>query len=303
MPFDSILSNEFQEVTLNGTDIKGDERWEVISEYVDSAFHSSACPFPKCGARMHYARKKEIIQAGKEWIEEIKVAECPKCGHWQVMWYEDLGQGLNGCPTAEWEAQLGKLAEFELCLPEGCQEDLAKHLRASPDSWNCLPPRKLETLIADIFKANYTSCEVMHVGQPNDGGIDVVFVDNEEKRWLISVKRRIDETKGEGVGTIRNLLGAMVLDGSRYGVVVSTVDHFTYQAYRAVDKATEIGLTLSLIDRGKLDRMVGVLLPTMEWTDLVIRRKPEWLAGLKAKVPDRRQLTFRDYIQRSQPHA
>ncbi|MEN6318765.1 MAG: restriction endonuclease [Syntrophaceae bacterium] len=163
--------------------------------------------------------------------------------------------------------------------------------------WYNIAPSKLERLVADIFKANYATCEVMHVGQPDDGGVDVVFVDSGSRRWLISVKRRLHPAKGEGVATIRNLLGAMLLKNSRYGVVVSTVDHFTYRAYEAVSKAEDMGFTLSLVDLGKLNRMLTPLLPTMEWYDIIRDHKPEWLEELCARMPNRRQCTFRDYIQ------
>lgn len=304
MPFDCIHSNEYREITLNGAQIEGDERWDVVEQYVESSFNTlRECPFPECGAQLHTATKRELIQPDEEWIEEVIIAECPRCAHWQAMWYQDLGQGLLGGPTSEWEAQLGKLAEFELCLPEGCQPELAKHLRAAPSMWHNLSPQKIERLVADIFKANYTPCEVMHVGQPDDGGVDVVFVDSGGRRWLISVKRRLHPAKGEGVATVRNLLGAMLLKNSRYGVVVSTVDHFTYRAYEAASKADDIGFTLSLVDLGKLKRMLTPLLPTMEWCDIIRDHKPEWLMELCARMPDRRQFTFRDYIQKMHSHG
>lgn len=297
MPHDCIQSNEYQEVTLNGVQIEGDERWEIIAQYGEFPLQAQECPFTECHGRLVSAKKREVIQTGEEWIEEIVIAECPNCGYWQAMWYQDLGQGLYGDPTAEWEARLGKLAEFEQCLPDGCQSELAQHLRASPNKWHDLSPAKTERLVADVFKANYAPCEVFHVGQPNDGGVDVVFVDSGAKRWLISVKRRLNPRKGECVSTLRNLLGAMVLKDARYGAVVSTVDHFTYRARKAAERASELGFTVSLVDLGQLDRMLDPLLPMRGWLDLILARKPDWLTELNAKMPDRRQLTFRDYIQ------
>jgi hypothetical protein len=53
----------------------------------------------------------------------------------------------------------------------------------------------------------------------------------------------------------------MLLEGVCHGIVVSTADHFTYRAYQAANRATEIGMTVKLIDKGILDRMLEVVLP------------------------------------------
>jgi hypothetical protein len=72
-------------------------------------------------------------------------------------------------------------------------------------------------------------------------------------------------SKLEGISTLRNLLGAMVLHDNSYGIVVSTADHFTCRANEAVIQAEKYGKYLRLIDRGKLNRMIGDLLPNRPW--------------------------------------
>ena len=298
MPFDCIKTEEGQDIALNGMQIEGDERWDLVEDLVETRFNViSNCPFKECGAGLFSAQKKDVFDPQEEWVEELSVAECPRCGYWQAMWYEDLGQGAMGCPAAHWEARLGKLAEYDMCLPDGCSAELAKHLQISPHKWNDLPPTRLERLTADIFKANYAPCDVVHVGQPNDGGVDVIFVDSGIRRWLVSVKRRVDPLKGESVSTLRNLLGAMVLKNARYGAVVSTVDHFTYRAYEAVGRARDMGYVLELVDRGKLDRMVGSLIPRREWVDFVQEYKPDWVREFCVRMPDPRQMTFGEYLR------
>lgn len=249
-------------------------------------------------AELWHAKHVDEYDRYNEWVERCLVAECPRCAYWHADWYQDLGQGIYGCPTAEWEANISKLCEFSSCLPEGCHRELSQHLRANPNLWCALSPRNLEKLVADIFRGNFTTCEVMHVGKPGDGGIDVVFVDSGQQRWLIQVKRRERINAAEGVDTLRNLLGVMVMEGTGYGAVVSTADHFTYSALKAKERASEKGYTISLLDRGRLDRMIEPLLPTRQWLNLIKKRKPEWQSLLGDRMPDRGQLTFRDYIER-----
>ena len=51
--------------------------------------------------------------------------------------------------------------------------------------------------------------------------------------------------------------------------LVSTADHFTYRAYEAVARAKEIGKIIQLIDRGKLNRMLGPMLPDRPWRSII----------------------------------
>lgn len=295
---DSIFSNEYQDIFLNDRMLTSEEDRDLVCDWVLSELTLvHKCPY--CQTQLWQGYHAEDLDRHNEWVERLSIAECPRCAYWYAEWYQDLGQGDMGCPTAEWEANLSKLCEFSSVLPDGCHSELSQHLRANPNLWCSLSPRKLEELVADVFRSNFIHSEVMHVGKPGDGGIDVVFVDSGEKRWLIQVKRREKLNAAEGVETIRNLLGVMVLEDSHFGAVVSTADHFTYSAFKAKQQAFKKGYTISLLDRGRLDRMVEPLLPTCQWCDLIKKRKPEWLSLLCDKIPDRRQLTFKDYLKQA----
>ncbi|MBD2580163.1 restriction endonuclease [Oscillatoria sp. FACHB-1406] len=148
-------------------------------------------------------------------------------------------------------------------------------------------PYRLETLVADIFKANHSHAEVIHVGKPHDGGVDVFFVDADQKQWLIQVKRREKANSTEPVETIRNLLGTMLLEGACHGIVVSTADRFSYQAYQAVNRAEEVGMTVKLIDRGILNRMLEAVLPNVfPWLMSLVNSYAEFPADSFRKIPD-----------------
>jgi hypothetical protein len=105
----------------------------------------------------------------------------------------------------------------------------------------------------------------MHVGKPGDLGIDVVFVEANGNKWLIQVKRRESPNGPEGFETLQKLLGTLVLEGEVRGVVASNASHFSYQAKREAKRASTRGYTIELLDRGKLSRMLGPLLPDRPW--------------------------------------
>lgn len=295
MPIDVVTCSEDQIITLNSEILSNNELLDAVPEWVrygPSLFIK--CPY--CNSHLNSAKKCTDQDYELEWGENITLGVCPKCSFWHGEWYRDLGIGYTGCPESEWEAQLSKVAEFESVLPEGCEAELAHYLRVNPNLWGRLAPRRLETLVAHIFRHNYAASEVMHVGRPGDGGVDVIFIDSGGRRWLIQVKRRENINSSEGVGTLRNLLGVMVLEDASYGAIVSTSDHFTYSTYKARNNAEKKGFMVSLIDRGKLDRLLDPVMPYGEWIDLIERRKPEWITDLCQRIPDSRQLSFQDYI-------
>jgi hypothetical protein len=143
----------------------------------------------------------------------------------------------------------------------------------------------LEHLVADIFKANYKHCEVIHVGGPGDRGIDVVFVDDSYTQWLIQVKRRADPGRKEGFETLQAILGTLALKGNRHGIVVSTADAFSQQARAEARNAKLHGFIVELIDRHRLDRMLNPLLPITPW-----------LPALETEVFDALDSSVRNYF-------
>lgn len=196
------------------------------------------------------------------------LALCPKCWYWH--WFSG---GTMGC-IVDWDAAVAKMRSFDPHAPEGCFQELAIFLRRDPNRWNTLDPTAMEKLVAEIWRQNYAHTEVLHVGKPNDGGVDVLFVDSASSQWLIQVKRREEPRHGEGVSTLRNLLGAMQLHPSKLGVIASTADHFTHHAVEATKRAASLGLTVELIDRGRLDRMLQGFHPSFPWMDFLESNHP-----------------------------
>jgi len=130
-----------------------------------------------------------------------------------------------------------------------------------------MDPKELEIFVKVIFSSFYNNCDVYHIGKPYDKGIDILYIDSDKKEWLIQVKRRKKIPSSEGISTIRNLLGTLVLEGKKCGIVVSTADHFTHEACKNVNRLRDLGYTIKLIDKHKLDLMLDPLIPKEPWLD------------------------------------
>ena len=293
MPYDKFYVSKDNDLFVNDRQIIDDTKHDTIFEWIGRDFYGiNACPF--CNSTLMCA---DFHEETDEWPyvgESAFVVECQNCGFWQSYWYG----AQEDPPDCEWEGHISKLSEFPEDIPEGCHKELAQYLKAHPDYWNQIKPSVLERLVADIFRANYWNSEVMHVGKPNDGGVDVLFVDSGKKKWLIQVKGRESPNVSEGVSTLRNLLGVLLLEGTKYGIVVSTADHFSYWAFKTREHALTKGYTIELIDRGKLKRLIGPLLPNRQWARLIEMKRPEWIPVFAEKMPDWRQITIEQYIQR-----
>ena len=297
MPYDRIYKGRDGTICINNRKIEVNEDDEdKYDRYVNDYFAAMpSCPF--CGSKLVIANHSEDIKDFD--YEFVYVAECANCGFWQSLISQ---HNYYDYDPYQWDAEISKLTEFSEVMPHGCKHELAQYLKANPTYWNAISPRNLELLVADIFKANHNTCEVIHVGQPNDGGVDVVFVDSGKNRWLIQVKRRESALASEGVATLRNLLGVLLLENVKYGMVVSTADHFTYWAQRSKEKAESLGYVIELIDRGKLQRMIEPFLPNRQWANLIADRKPEWLNIISQQMPDRRQISFDDFLSGRNRH-
>jgi hypothetical protein len=160
---------------------------------------------------------------------------------------------------------IANVATFKEKLSLELAGELAKAIRAKKRSWKELSPKDLELLTTAVFKASEGVAEAIHMGKPDDGGIDVIMVDSGQRKWLIQCKHHFGDDHTEPVDTVRNILGVMSNYPSRYGMVVSTADHFSYRAEQAQSRAGELGNTVFLYDRGKLDRLLPPLLPDRPW--------------------------------------
>lgn len=294
MPHDILLQDEEDSITLNGKSIEDlndsiIQRDEIGRVIIDIPY---LCPF--CQREMFKWSNKEHLDKELVMEEHFIVSVCPNCTHWQTYWHKDLDEDYYGHPFSVWESRISKLMEYESNLPEACDLEITKYIRTRKNFWNTISPRKLELLVTDIFRLNHADSDVTHVGRPDDGGIDAIFIESNRRKWFIQVKRRESPSASEGVEVIRNLLGSMVLGKTQYGIVVSTADHFTYRAHKAQNDAKSCGYTIKLIDQGILNKMIGPLLDEGHWIESMKGKRSDWLPIAKKVIPCRGQLYLLD---------
>jgi hypothetical protein len=277
--FDLAEHSDWGGWTVNGQEINGEVSEQLNEQMNISDVLASECPY--CKVRL---LKRSLDD--RDWEDEDEgrldkaytLAWCGRCAHWEFSAYE----GTRHCMGNVTQLIANSVAQrFDPSLPEGLVGEMAQQLRRHPKLWHEIAPRRLETLVAEIFKANFRHVDVVHLGRPGDGGVDVLFIDDEATRWLVQVKRRENARTTEGFSTLQSLLGTLLLEGDRHGIVVTTADSFSHYAKRKQSVADARGYTVELIDRATLDRLLGPLIPDRPWTALV--RHPS-VIGLSADV-------------------
>jgi len=257
-------SYDVVELTVDGFILRDEDSDE--DQYID-AFDWAILPdFDLCVYCSHRLVKVEgEEQEDGRLLRDYCLWYCRNCRFWQSRIYSDP---YGGCmPGPDNLAYISKLREFSGEIPDGCSSELASFIRRNPDFLHSCNPTKFEKLVADIFRTNFKNSEVIHVGKPDDGGIDIVMVDSDTQQWLIQVKRRGSENASEGVATIRDMLGSMILNDAARAIVVSNVNQFSLRAKQAADKAKSRGLTIRLVDKGILNRMLEPILPDRPWLE------------------------------------
>lgn len=253
---------------------------------------SIRCPFCERRLQLREELHEDPLEDNPGWpeLEAVQRLEfCHGCRYWRVNELQtevsDVRAELLYVYTLT--TLSSKLRSFEEKAPEGTLEEIAQWFRRHPTLYHTVSPSYLEKLVARIFSESGEYVEVLHVGRPDDGGVDVVLVEGESRSWLVQVKRREHPRSSEPVSTIRNLLGAMVLEGSRLGVVVSTADHFTFRARESAAHAASAGFRVELVDRRALDAMLARSLPAEPWQKTL------------SKLHENRQAWFHDYYGNS----
>ncbi len=228
------------------------------------------CPF--CHTQMRGCNiphvDHEVYQVGDSDVIGFGLYSCPRCAHWKFWSANYVCMDPPRYVVAKSVA-----AQFSSDLPDGCATELARGLRQHAARWHSVSHKGLERFVADIFRANYWPCEVLHVGGVADGGIDVMLINTGSAPILIQVKRRASSKFHEPVRTIRELIGTVVREDSKVGVVVSTATGFTRPSWREVEAFRKRGFVVELVDRSMLDLMLGPLLPRRPWSHLF--RRPE----------------------------
>ncbi|MDO9067910.1 MAG: restriction endonuclease [Deltaproteobacteria bacterium] len=177
-----------------------------------------------------------------------------KCGWWSVT-KEPLERRAGFREVDAWESQA---RSFNINSIEAPISELRSYLKSNPRSISEINPIVFEKLMRDCLKDVYAPCEVIHIGQTGDRGIDLKIILSESETYLVQVKRRTNINKNEGVEVVRTLNGVLFRDGEAKGMVVSTAKGFTKAAKdeAIIQTKTDIPYDMKLVSFPEIVKML-----------------------------------------------
>ncbi len=124
------------------------------------------------------------------------------------------------------------IKEFFVNDSELSVQHVKRYLRDNPEKIPNVSSKAFEKLMLSLIKDFYDPVEIVHVGKPRDGGKDLYGILTNGETFFVEVKRRQNLDVAESIDTVRRLLGVMVRDGIRKGIVVSSSKRFSPDAHK-----------------------------------------------------------------------
>lgn len=227
-----------------------------------------------CGCRNVDVDKNRVSSALKESKRDIKmyfpknisparncllqVGVCNSCGWWYAI------ENADQCNDGYAVSYAAILQTFDSTSPSLPLEILKSELPKNIHRIHSINPRKMQDLIADILRGAY-NCDVHQLGYTRDKGIDLILLSGDSS-VAVQVKRREDPNKTEGVGGIREFLGAAMLQGFDNLMYVTTARKFSKDAEDAAQDSKDLGLVerFELISIDKLQALLKQIYSTDE---------------------------------------
>lgn len=215
---------------------KGIVNYHSVENTIDELYKEKGiCPFcnKKIENKVYHAFNDKI-----EWCsayEEEDVIQCEYCGWWEhsyIFRSDDITDGLRATSL---RIDRGILREYDIASKEIPINILNNYIKKNPDKIFGINDKKMEELTKSVFRDFYDG-EIKIVGKSHDGGKDLILINGKDKTF-IQVKRRTQQDKVEPVSSIRDLLGASILEGAKSCIFVTTADHFSLPAKKAAEKA------------------------------------------------------------------
>jgi hypothetical protein len=207
-------------------------RWNAFGEW----FHLNTCPL----CRIPLEHSIEPSHLTGDILREVSVRCCLNCGWWDM---EEVAKVIQEKGSPDYVApsvhRRSLLRQFDVSGSDIPIASLRNYLTRHPETLSNISPRALEKLVGDVF-GETMNCEAIHVGGPNDGGIDVVLVQG-ARRYVIQTKRRSGNA-AESVNGIREFVGAMLLAGEMKGIFVTTAPKFSESAKATASLARRRGI-------------------------------------------------------------
>lgn len=241
-----------QFITENGT--RGIVNFVSADRNTSIFRHDSICPFCK--------RKIENIVYQKhnydtpEWLfgsfeQSEYVIQCQSCGWWEYKYSNCSDAIIDGIRASDAEYSSAILKSYDEDSIDIPVKALREYIAKNPNVIYKINAHKMEDLVRSVFSDFFPACTVKKFGQTRDGGRDGLLIDENGQQFLLSIKRRELPNATEGVSTLRDLIGATIVEDNVNGcIVVSTADHFSKSAKDYAEKvlSKNIITTFDLID-------------------------------------------------------
>lgn len=195
------------------------------------------------------------IESGGPWSNETKtvVKRCPCCGWWLTRTCENAKHMDHGfeVTTHQVRGAAGCLKALDLTNIQTPLDEVRDFLMASYDARFSIHPRKLEEVVASVFRdLGYDVCLTNYSG---DDGIDVILARNNESVG-VQVKRykaRIEASQ------IRELAGSLELGNMTRGIYVTTSTFRSGATHTAARFAMQ-GRLIELLDADQFYAVLGI---------------------------------------------
>lgn len=226
------------------------------------------CRYCQNTLRVHFAHGPDMMMS----LENFRhLFACDRCGWWFLVNTKgDSSWNVKLCPDDSKVARdlmpmsencfdvrpIGiveaKLASFGNELDHLPIDEIRRYLLAKEDARFSLNPHRLEEVVGAVYKD--FGYHVVVTGSSGDGGIDVVLADSSGIQVGVQVKRYKNRIK---VALLRELLGALVLNGMTRGVFVTT-SGFQRGADKFSKECQGAGYHIDLIDGDQFLSALGV---------------------------------------------
>lgn len=216
--------------------------------------HDSICPF--CRRKIENVVYQKHKYDTPEWLfgsfEEWEyVIQCESCGWWEYKYSNCSDAIIDGIRASDVKYSSAILKSYDEDSIDVPVKALREYISKNPEVIYKINAHKMEDLVRSVFSDFFSSCTVKKFGQTRDGGRDGLLIDENGQQFLLSIKRRESPNATEGVSTLRDLIGATIVEDNVKGcIIVSTADHFSKSAKDYVGKvlSKDIITTFDLID-------------------------------------------------------
>ncbi len=216
--------------------------------------HDSICPF--CKRKIENIVYQKQNDDTPEWLsgsfeQSEYVIQCQSCGWWEYKYSNRSDAIIDGIRASDVEYSFAILKSYDVDSIDIPVKTLREYIVKNPNVIYKINAHKMEDLMRSVFSDFFPSCTVKKFGQTRDGGRDGLLVDENGQQFLLSIKRRESPNTTEGVSTLRDLIGATIVEDNINGcIVVSTADHFSKPAKDYAEKvlSKDIITTFDLID-------------------------------------------------------